>query len=79
MSAPFRRKMRRARAFRPLRFTRGRRTAAVARERPVGNLLCRTLNVGKSSLINALTGTEIDSIEHPGRTRELNFFDLGNG
>jgi GTP-binding protein len=36
-------------------------------------------NVGKSSLVNALTGrkTLARSSGEPGRTRELNFFDLG--
>jgi GTP-binding protein len=36
-------------------------------------------NVGKSSLVNALTGrTTLARISHtPGRTRQLNFFDLG--
>lgn len=38
-------------------------------------------NVGKSSLINALTGrkTLARTSQTPGRTRELNFFDLGEG
>jgi GTP-binding protein len=38
-------------------------------------------NVGKSSLINALTGRNklARSSAEPGRTRELNFFDLGDG
>ena len=37
-------------------------------------------NVGKSSLINTLTGrTTLARVSHtPGRTRELNFFDLGH-
>jgi GTP-binding protein len=37
-------------------------------------------NVGKSSLINALTGrkTLARTSNTPGRTQELNFFDLGN-
>jgi len=37
-------------------------------------------NVGKSSLINALTGrnTLARTSNTPGRTRQLNFFDLGN-
>ena len=37
-------------------------------------------NVGKSSLINALTGrkTLARTSNTPGRTRELNFFDLGD-
>ena len=36
-------------------------------------------NVGKSSLVNALTGrkTLARTSNTPGRTRELNFFDLG--
>ena len=36
-------------------------------------------NVGKSSLINALTGrrTLARTSNTPGRTRQLNFFDLG--
>jgi GTP-binding protein len=36
-------------------------------------------NVGKSSLVNALTGrTTLARVSHtPGRTRQLNFFDLG--
>ncbi|MEO1040145.1 MAG: ribosome biogenesis GTP-binding protein YihA/YsxC [Pseudomonadota bacterium] len=36
-------------------------------------------NVGKSSLVNALTGrkTLARASNEPGRTRELNFFDLG--
>jgi GTP-binding protein len=36
-------------------------------------------NVGKSSLLNALTGrTTLARVSHtPGRTRQLNFFDLG--
>ncbi len=38
-------------------------------------------NVGKSSLINALTGRKAlaRSSAEPGRTRELNYFDLGEG
>jgi len=38
-------------------------------------------NVGKSSLINALTGTKdlARASNTPGRTRELNFFAIGNG
>ena len=38
-------------------------------------------NVGKSSLINALTGRrDIARVSNtPGRTRELNFFTLGDG
>ncbi len=37
-------------------------------------------NVGKSSLINALTGrkTLARTSNTPGRTRQINFFDLGN-
>lgn len=37
-------------------------------------------NVGKSSLVNALTGrSTLARISHtPGRTRQLNFFDLGS-
>ncbi len=36
-------------------------------------------NVGKSSLVNALTGrrTLARTSNQPGRTRQLNFFDLG--
>ncbi|MEM1313396.1 MAG: ribosome biogenesis GTP-binding protein YihA/YsxC [Pseudomonadota bacterium] len=38
-------------------------------------------NVGKSSLINALTGTKglARASNTPGRTQELNFFDVGEG
>ncbi len=38
-------------------------------------------NVGKSSLINALTGQSrlARASAEPGRTRELNFFDVGEG
>ena len=38
-------------------------------------------NVGKSSLINALTGRAklARSSAEPGRTRELNYFDIGQG
>ena len=38
-------------------------------------------NVGKSSLVNALTGRNklARSSAEPGRTRELNYFDLGEG
>ncbi|MEL7482585.1 MAG: ribosome biogenesis GTP-binding protein YihA/YsxC, partial [Pseudomonadota bacterium] len=38
-------------------------------------------NVGKSSLVNALLGRNklARSSAEPGRTRELNFFDLGEG
>ncbi|MDY0029614.1 MAG: ribosome biogenesis GTP-binding protein YihA/YsxC [Pseudobdellovibrionaceae bacterium] len=36
-------------------------------------------NVGKSSLINALMGRKIAHVSHtPGRTQQLNFFDVGN-
>jgi len=35
-------------------------------------------NVGKSSLINALTGQALARVSHtPGRTQQINFFDLG--
>lgn len=35
-------------------------------------------NVGKSSLINALLGRKIAFVSHtPGRTQQLNFFDIG--
>jgi len=36
-------------------------------------------NVGKSSLVNALTGTKAlaRASSEPGRTKQLNFFDLG--
>ena len=36
-------------------------------------------NVGKSSLVNALTGRRMlaRTSKTPGRTRQLNFFDLG--
>jgi len=41
--------------------------------------LCGRSNVGKSSLVNALTGQNaLARVSHtPGRTRQLNFFDLG--
>ncbi len=36
-------------------------------------------NVGKSSLINALAGSEIARVSNtPGRTQQLNFFNLGD-
>lgn len=36
-------------------------------------------NVGKSTLINALTGKEMARASHtPGRTQELNFFNVGD-
>ncbi len=43
--------------------------------------LCGRSNVGKSSLMNALTGQNaLARVSHtPGRTRQLNFFDLGEG
>lgn len=43
--------------------------------------LCGRSNVGKSSLMNALTGRKaLARVSHtPGRTRQLNFFDLGEG
>jgi GTP-binding protein len=34
-------------------------------------------NVGKSSLVNALTGRRVRTSNTPGRTRQINFFDLG--
>ncbi len=43
--------------------------------------LCGRSNVGKSSLMNAMTGQKaLARVSHtPGRTRQLNFFDLGEG
>jgi GTP-binding protein len=43
--------------------------------------LCGRSNVGKSSLMNALTGQKaLARVSHtPGRTRQLNFFDLAEG
>jgi GTP-binding protein len=43
--------------------------------------LCGRSNVGKSSLVNALTGQNaLARVSHtPGRTKQLNFFDLGEG
>jgi GTP-binding protein len=43
--------------------------------------LCGRSNVGKSSLVNALTGQNaLARVSNtPGRTRQLNFFDLGEG
>jgi GTP-binding protein len=43
--------------------------------------LCGRSNVGKSSLMNALTGQKaLARVSHtPGRTRQLNFFDLSEG
>jgi GTP-binding protein len=42
---------------------------------------CGRSNVGKSSLLNALTGQKaLARVSHtPGRTRQLNFFDLDDG
>ena len=38
-------------------------------------------NVGKSSLINSITGTKFTArtSQNPGRTQQLNFFEAGNG
>ena len=38
-------------------------------------------NVGKSSLINSITGTKSTArtSQNPGRTQQLNFFEVGNG
>ena len=38
-------------------------------------------NVGKSSLINSITGTKFTArtSQNPGRTQQLNFFEVGNG
>lgn len=43
--------------------------------------LCGRSNVGKSSLMNAMTGQKaLARVSHtPGRTRQLNFFDVGEG
>ncbi|MGG5810445.1 ribosome biogenesis GTP-binding protein YihA/YsxC [Falsiroseomonas sp. CW058] len=51
---------------------------------PIGGpeiALCGRSNVGKSSLLNALTGQKaLARVSHtPGRTQQLNFFDLDDG
>jgi GTP-binding protein len=45
----------------------------------LAGIVSRTLNVGKSSLVNALTGrrTLARTSNTPGRTRQINFFALG--
>lgn len=53
------------------------------RQIPVSNLLevafVGRSNVGKSSLINALTGKNCARVSKtPGRTQQINFFNLGN-
>ena len=49
------------------------------KHRAGGVAFCGRSNVGKSSLVNALTGQNaLARVSHtPGRTRQLNFFDLG--